>query len=319
MMSAASGCPICAGGGVSRERVLYDDRYGFPGEFELYVCSTCRHRWLAWVPEPIVLETLYSEYYPRATRSEEDVPNLELGSRLSAWWHGRRSSTTFWVPRNISVLDIGCGFGEALLYHHRRGCTVQGVEADRNIARVAKHHGLTVHVGLFDPALYAAESFDVVTMNQVIEHMIDPIVTLEGVRKVLRPRGELVLSTPNASGLVARVSGSRWINWHAPYHLHMFSEESLAVAAEQAGLELTQVVTITSSEWLSYQVVHAVTMPKQGTKSPFWTQVPRSLAQRVAIGALRVAHRSGIDHLLTRLCDALGRGDNFVAKLRKPG
>lgn len=313
-----SACPICEARGRPRYTRLRDDRYGYPGEFTLIGCHVCGHSWLDWQPDSGTLTTLYSDYYPRSERPVEGVIAPRRKTPLVRWWEGQRSSAAFWVPPHVRVLDIGCGFGESLAYHRERGCEVWGVEADRNIARVASHHGFDVHVGLFDPSLYEPEFFDYVTMDQVIEHIVDPIQTLRGVRTVLRPGGTAILTTPNASSLGARVFGRRWINWHTPYHLQFFTPGSLRRAAENAGLEVTSVKTITSSEWVSYQWIHLITYPRAGTRSSFWTAQRRHGWQGMAIRGLRALHRLGFDQLATRTCDAIGAGDNFVAQLRRP-
>lgn len=310
-------CPICQGRDRAPRERLHDDRFGYPGERELYACAQCGHRWLDWRPDEETLASLYTDYYPRRERPVGDLTPLRRGPRLVDWWRGRRASAAFWVPPRTRVLDIGCGFGESLAYHRMRGCDAHGVEADRNVANVAQHHGLSVRIGLFDPDAYAPESFDYVTMDQVIEHMVDPIAALRGVARVLRPDGQLVMSTPNADGLGARVFGRRWIHWHSPYHLHFFSARSLDAAAAAAGFEICSSRTVTSSEWLSYQWIHLLTAPPPGERSVFWSSAPRSLSQRALITSLRAAHRLGGDHAVTRLGDALGLGDNLVVTLRR--
>lgn len=309
-------CPICGSVASSRAHTLHDDRYGYRGEFEQRRCAACGHRWLDWTPGADTLSTLYSDHYPRGERSVEDLRPLSpgRGGRLGAWWRGRRGSAAFWVPPRVRVLDVGCGFGEALAYHRARGCEVHGVEADRNIARVAARHGFDVHVGLFEPARYGEAAFDYVTMDQVIEHAVDPVAMLAGVRRVLRVGGTAVLSTPNAAGVGARVFGRRWIHWHAPYHLHAFTADSLRLAAERANLRLAGLQTVASSEWLSYQWIHLVTAPPNGEPSPFWAP-GRARGRRWRIRSLRALHRTGIDHVLTRLADRLGVGDNLIAVL----
>lgn len=312
----ATGCPICSAANIAHTYSLHDDRYGYVGEFDQRRCSTCGHRWLDWAPDATTLSALYSEHYPRGQRSVEDLEPLSLATPLRAWWRGQRASAAFWVPRGVSVLDVGCGFGEALAYHRGRACQVHGVEADRNIARVAARYGFDVHVGLFDPSRYSEAAFDYVTMDQVIEHAVDPVAMLGGVRRVLRVGGSTVLSTPNTAGLGAQMFGRRWINWHAPYHLHGFTPRSLRLAAERASLRVARLDTITSSEWLGYQWIHLVTAPPAGEPSPFWAPA-RARGQRWTIRSLRALHRTGIDHLLTRLWDRLGVGDNLVAVLER--
>lgn len=313
---SATVCPICSDARISRTYSLHDDRYGYRGEFDQHRCAACGHCWLDWTPDAATLSDLYSEYYPRADRSVEDLEPPSPAGPLSAWWRGQRASAAFWVPPAVRVLDIGCGFGESLSYHRARGCDVHGVEADRNIARVAARHGFDVHVGLFEPSRYPEAAFDYVTMDQVIEHAVDPVAMLAGIRSVLRVGGSSVLSTPNAAGLGARVFGARWINWHAPYHLHGFTPASLRIVAERAGLRVARLETITSSEWLSYQWIHLVTAPPAGEASAFWAPA-RARGHRWMIRSLRALHRTGIDHVLTRLSDRLGVGDNLIAVLER--
>jgi SAM-dependent methyltransferase len=312
----ATRCPICSATSGSRVYGLYDDRYGYPGEFDLHRCAGCGHCWLDWAPDADTLSALYSEHYPRGDRSVEDLRPLSAAIPIVAWWRGQRSSAAFWVPRGVRVLDIGCGFGESLAYHRARGCEVRGVEVDRNIARVASRYGFDVHVGLFEPGRYPEAAFDYVTLDQVIEHAVDPVAMLAGMRRVLRDGGRAVLSTPNAAGLGARVFGARWIHWHAPYHLHTFTPASLRVAAEHAGLKVARLTTITHSGWLSYQWIHLITAPPIGETSPFWAPT-RARGQRWTIRSLRGLHRTGIDHALTRLSDRLGVGDNLLAVLER--
>jgi len=310
--SSAAVCPICSDADVWRAHALHDDRYGYRGSFEQQRCAACGHRWLDWLPDAATLSVLYSEHYPRGDRPVEGLRTPALASPLVAWWRGQLASAAFWVPPAVRVLDVGCGFGESLAYHRSRGCEVHGVEADRNIARVAAHHGFDVHVGLFEPSRYAEASFDYVTMDQVIEHAIDPVATLCGIRRVLRVGGKAVLSTPNAAGVGAHIFGTRWINWHAPYHLHLFTPRSLCMGAERAGLRVAQFSTITNSEWLNYQWIHLVTSPPVGEASPLWAPA-RAGGHRRTIRLLRALHRTGVDHLLTRIADRLGIGDNLVA------
>lgn len=311
-------CPVCN----SLPIVIgdrYDDRYGYHGAFPLLQCQNCGHAFLQGEFSPELLRDLYSNYYPRSTFDLESYKPYQERDGFKDWLDGEKSSTFRWVPRNVRVLDIGCGFGESLGYHQARGCDVYGVEADENIHRVAEKFGYKVHVGLFDASIYEPEFFDYVTMNQVIEHVTDPLSTLRGVARILKPGGTAILSTPNASGWGAKIFGRRWINWHAPYHVQFFSRRSMQLAAEQAGLVVAEVKTITNSEWLYYQWIHLVTYPKPGEPSRFWSpnHDGMTLLQMRILRALGIIHRNKIDHLLTRFFDSLGLGDNYVFVLKK--
>lgn len=313
-----SNCLVC-GGPCQCDGERFDDRYGFPGRHLLNRCRSCGHRQLDVSMSPDEISDLYTRYYPRSSFDVDAwTPPREQG-RWTTWWRGLRASAYRWVPRGVRVLDIGCGFGESLGYHRARGCDAHGVEADRNILRVAERHGLNVQVGLFDPDRYEPDSFDVVTLDQVIEHVAQPLAVLRGVHRVLRPGGTLVLSTPNADGWGARLFGRRWIHWHAPYHLQFFSRHSMAEAAARSGLVLEAGDTVTTSAWLDFQWGHLATFPAAGQPSVYWNRGGRrTLAQRLALRLFLWVDRLGINSLLTRLLDALRLGDNVVYVLRKP-
>lgn len=312
-------CPICGVQGQICQEGFYDDRYGYPGRFSLRGCTACGHKWLDAPFSAEQLGALYTDFYPRTNLKLADFAPHQEAQGFAAWMNGNYSTAFRWVPRGVRILDIGCGFGNTLAYHQARGCDAWGVEADENIRRVADKFGFRVHVGLFDDSLYQAEFFDYVTMDQVIEHVTDPVATLRGVARILKPGGTAVLSTPNSSGWGATVFGRRWINWHAPYHLQFFSPASMRLATEDAGLVVERSVTITPSAWLHFQWLHLLTYPQEGRPSIFWA--PRgmwSVMQRLARKVLMMVHRCKIDHMITRVFDALDVGDNRLFFLRKP-
>jgi SAM-dependent methyltransferase len=311
-------CPICLSRGRNGKLELYDDRYGYPGLFHLVRCAHCGHGFLSGDFSPESLKSLYTDYYPR---SAFDVDRYKFSPEVKgfrAWLNGERRSAYTWVPGNVLVLDIGCGFGESLGYHRSRGCDVYGVEADENIRRVADKFGFKVHVGLFDPEHYEPDFFDYVTLDQVIEHVMDPVSTLKGVARVLKRGGTAVLSTPNAGGWGANLFGRLWINWHAPYHLQFFSRKSMEAAAELAGMVVERFRTVTSSEWLFYQWLHLLTRPPMGKPSAFWSpRATRGIGVKLVFAVMLMVHYTKINHLITRLFDALGVGDNYLFILRK--
>lgn len=311
-------CIICGTVCTVSGHALYDDRYGYEGLYTLDICTGCGHISLRASVSSDMLNSLYTDYYPRSSLSLEQFQPSKYVCGFNGWLNGEKRSAYCWVPENVKVLDIGCGFGQTLAYHKARGCAVYGVEVDENIRRVAEKFGLNVHIGLFDPNLYEPDFFDYVTLDQVIEHVTDPIETLRGVACVLKLGGMAILSTPNAHGWGAKLFGRRWINWHAPYHLHHFSVASMRIVAEKAGLHVDSFRTLTSSEWLLYQWIHLLRYPRMSEPSPFWSpKVTKSLKMKLAIKLLSVLHCTKIDHLITRLFDALGWGDNYLFVLRK--
>lgn len=296
----------------------YDDRYAYPGTFELRKCPRCDHIFLDEGFSADDLQDLYTNYYPRSSLSVDSFQPPREMSVLRAWLDGAKSGAYRWVLPGATVLDIGCGFCESLAYLTARGCNVFGVEADSNARRVADRYGFNVHIGLFEARLFQPDTFDYVTMSQVIEHTIDPIHTLREIAVVLKPGGVAVLSTPNPSGWGAWLFGKRWINWHAPYHLQFFSKKSILQAAKHSGFEVLSNMTVTSSNWLIHQVAHIVMYPKPKEPSAYWIKnAHRSPAENIAVRIIAASRFLLIPQLLTRLFDAMSIGDNRVVILKK--
>jgi 2-polyprenyl-3-methyl-5-hydroxy-6-metoxy-1,4-benzoquinol methylase len=314
-VTSAGTCPICEGATREHFSGLYDDRYGYSGLFPVFKCEGCGHLHVGAQFEPHHLTRLYTQFYPRTEFLLEEFKGHEEITGWRAWWNGERSSAFRWVPRNVRVLDIGCGFGQALAYHQARGCDVYGCEVDENIRRVAERHGFKVRVGVFSAQDYEPEFFDYVTLDQVVEHSTAPLTLLKGIARVLKPGGSAVLSTPNPEGLLAKCFGRYWMNWHIPYHLQFFTRRSMRIAAAQAGLQLVKVRTITHSQWISYQWWHVLSRPPLGARSAFWSGEPLAASRLGRLVSLQ--QRLGLNKLVTRVLDALGVGDNRLYFLRK--
>jgi SAM-dependent methyltransferase len=98
------------------------------------------------------------------------------------------------------ILDVGCGDGSALAVAGGRNPAHRfaGVDWSGGALRRAQALGLTVLRGSIDPRLPLVDgAVDVVIMSELIEHLVDPDGAVAEVRRVLRPGGSLLLSTPN--------------------------------------------------------------------------------------------------------------------------
>lgn len=310
-------CPICRGRTELVFGGLYDDRYGYPDLFDLHRCTSCGHMHLPARFTPEDLGQLYTRYYPRGNFDIESFRAEEEKHGFFAWLCGEGAAAFRHVPRNVRVLDIGCGLGQTLAYHQNRGCEAFGMEADGNVQAIARRYSLNIRQGIFDGTQFDSAFFDYVTLDQVAEHVTDPHALLQGIARVLKPGGKVIITTPNPRSFGARLYGRRWLNWHTPYHLQFYTPRSLGLAARQAGLELLSAKTITASEWQFYQWEHLRTFPAHRERSSFWSDgtgkgsnLGRELAYRIK--------RLSLHRWISRLLDALGVGDNFVFVLQKP-
>jgi 2-polyprenyl-3-methyl-5-hydroxy-6-metoxy-1,4-benzoquinol methylase len=319
-MIKGNNCPACGSNKVCGGHILYDDRYGYPGQFLLKKCRHCSHKFNADRLETSEAQTLYQRYYPRSAVPMDRKPvKHRLQRGLTGWLNGEKSGAYAWVPKNVRILDIGCGFGETIAFHKERGCDAVGIEVDENVEPWARKHNLNIRIGYFEAKDFERESFDYVTMDQVFEHVEDPFDTLTGVYSILKPDGRLVISTPNAAGWGATLFRKRWVNWHIPYHNHFPSKRSMRLIAERTGFSLLRMKTVTRSEWFTYQLAHLVSYPGEGRAAYFWdrTRSRAGYLKRLLHKTVVASQYLMIGHVLTRCFDTLGMGDNWVIVLKK--
>lgn len=123
------------------------------------------------------------------------------------------------------VLDLGCRYG-ALTEYYAAGNEVVGVDIDREALQHAEARlGIeTLWADLDEPLDFEDEAFDVVTIGELLEHIREPQRLIDESRRVLRPGGRLVGSTPNGFRLKNRL---RFLAGRHPEvdptHLHLFS------------------------------------------------------------------------------------------------
>jgi SAM-dependent methyltransferase len=148
------------------------------------------------------------------------------------------------------LLDVGTGVGTLLRLAGERGWRAVGVDVDPAVVAYARARGLDVRLGELGKLELPAESFDLVTLWNVIDFVADPVAMLHECHRVLVPGGRLFVRTPNvpwqlrgarltrllaAVGLARAMSGrARWL---AIFHRSNFAPATLRFALARAGFE----------------------------------------------------------------------------------
>jgi 2-polyprenyl-3-methyl-5-hydroxy-6-metoxy-1,4-benzoquinol methylase len=177
-----------------------------------------------------------------------------MASKYETWidLENKNSSHTLiaeLVGHGKRVLDVGCATGDVAEVLADHGCNVTGIEIDPAAARQAEKHCERVVVGDvedLDPnAELDDESFDVILFGDTLEHLKDPLRTLERLKPLLRPEGYVVASIPNVAHGSVRLAlmqgkfqyGSLGLLDTA--HLRFFTRESVEQLFTEAGLLIT--------------------------------------------------------------------------------
>jgi SAM-dependent methyltransferase len=321
-------CPVCGGGEATPFQKIYDDRFGHPGLFELVRCNDCGHLMTRPSLQESDLAKLYGTYYPRGNITPDQVAleaekiNFTFG-KLRRWWMGVDNQGQYSVNAGEKLLDVGCGSGLSLLQAQALGADAWGIEADPNAVRIAQQLSLRIHQGSLHDEPFEGINFDLIVLNQVIEHIPEPDRALRFIRGRLATGGRVVLVFPNVNSLWRRLSGLNWINWHVPYHLHHFTLRTFSQMAERCGFCVTRSRTITPNGWTLLQIRASRQSITRGEVNPMWqVRVPPLAGEEVAVKSpfnwkrmLRIPVLVLVG-IINRLVDSTGYGDSLLVELR---
>jgi 2-polyprenyl-3-methyl-5-hydroxy-6-metoxy-1,4-benzoquinol methylase len=131
---------------------------------------------------------------------------------------------------------------------HQADWSVDGVDFDaKAIATASSKYGLNLRHGDLASAHFPDGTFDAVTLSHVIEHVPDPVALLGEVRRVLKPGGRMVVTTPNCESYGHREFKEHWFGLDAPRHLHIFSPQTLSEAGRRAGFRVLKAASTAAS------------------------------------------------------------------------
>lgn len=143
-------------------------------------------------------------------------------------------------PQRGHLLDVGTAGGSFLTVAKQAGWDVAGCEPNRWMCEWAnKHYGLQVVPGTIADMRLKDGTFEVVTLWDVLEHTPDPKATLLECKRVLKPKGLLVVNYPDIESLVSRLMGRRWV-FLLSVHLYYFTPKTLTKMLKELGFRLIQ-------------------------------------------------------------------------------
>ncbi|MGD8462774.1 MAG: class I SAM-dependent methyltransferase [Anaerolineae bacterium] len=242
-------CILCAAGDAETLFVGRDRLHNGPGRFPVRRCRSCGSLYLSPRPEAHELKQYYPpDYAPYALpRSASKWQRWNLNYAVSK----QIRAVLARVPGPGRALDVGCSTGDFIAALQQHDWRVQGVELNRQAAAYAQQRVKgPVFRGDFFQAGYAADTFDLVTFWDVLEHLPDPQAALLEAARITRPSGVLVLSLPNLHSLEARLFGRDWAGWDIPRHLWWLPRPALLRLLEETGWDVQEFTCLRGRHWL---------------------------------------------------------------------
>ncbi len=211
-------------------------------KFAIHRCNNCG---VIFVGGVIINDEYFSMYYPSdyyASPTRNGLVNqiLELLGKTLIGFKEIDILKHFKSLNNakIKILDIGCGSGEFLANISSRVFEKYGLEINPQGAARCRQRNIRVFNKELKEVGFEPDSFDVITMWHVLEHLDNPADLLLEARRILKTNGILIIATPNTDSLGFRYGRKNWFHLDSPRHLILYNRLALSLLLAKTGFKI---------------------------------------------------------------------------------
>tara|TARA_R110002049_G_scaffold281241_1_gene460695 strand:- start:421 stop:1281 length:861 start_codon:yes stop_codon:yes gene_type:complete len=227
----------------SNQRYLKVKDYSVSGE-EFELIQNLEYGFLETTPQP-ALDKLH-EYY----ESEDYISHTDSQRNLfEKVYHLVRTISlkkklkliNSFTLENKSLLDIGCGTGDFLQTAKEDNWNILGIEPNEQARLIANKK---TNDSVFDTeqlSAFKSESFDVITLWHVLEHLPNLEEQITVFKKLLKPNGTLIIAVPNYKSYDALYYKNNWAAFDVPRHLWHFNKTSISKLVSKVSMEVKNV------------------------------------------------------------------------------
>ncbi len=213
------------------------------GDHKMYSCLACHTAFVDPTPSNEYLTDFYSKFHMSLLEGGE----YELvEDRMKADFPAKVELVKRYLPEygQKRLLDVGCGKGYFVKHCREVGIDAQGVDLSTSAIEFATSKlRVPAMQGTLGNTMDKLGKFDVVTFWATIEHVQDPLDTLNDIFKVLHPGGLLFLDTGVGNDWLDRMLPGH-VQWYdPPQHLFVFSEAGMRIALEKTGYNKVNINT----------------------------------------------------------------------------
>lgn len=188
-------------------------------------------------------KTRYTDYNFRYLKSHEKKRFDHLFKNLNLF-----------LDKKGQLLDVGAATGFLVLEANKKGYQAEGVEISKWAADYGKKKlKVKIFHGDIFKSNFKKESFDVVTILDVLEHLEDPIKELKEAWRILKPGGIVYIETINFDNFISKnLIGKNYKHMVPAYHLIYFGRKQLKEFLQKANFKVLK-ETLTSSSVGDYE------------------------------------------------------------------
>lgn len=218
-------CRIC--GSTSLRQLLCDCKTDSGHSYSLVQCANCSFVTIHPIPSEETLKQYYDEnYWHRDKANVNKGLNVFLSLRMRPILNGIKKL----APPPARVLDWGAGDGRLFHALTKAGYDCWGIDIYSTELANNRLTNTTI-----EKCCFSDEFFDAITCIHVLEHINNPLKSIERALGLLKADGILVLEVPNIQSLGSKVFGKKWQPLQVPTHLNHFTLKSLQKLFDMLG------------------------------------------------------------------------------------
>jgi len=259
-------------------------------QYKILRCRKCGVGLTTPFPHSTVLRATNSEVYDLQARI-----SLYASNRRALERRYRRAVRRIkrYVPYG-ALLDVGCNIGFFLCVARKAGFTTTGLELNEECALYGRNHfGLDIRAERLESTGLNDDSFDVVTLFDVLEHVPETGPFLEQVKRVLKPGGLAVFQCPNIDSYMAFLTRGGWIWLTPPDHVYHFTPAVLVKLLKSHGFRIERTATWEPVDAFLANLLHAGHVPGLVLRLLHRVSLSRHMAKAVLGGLQRSWSRRG--------------------------